>query len=118
MKIKIKTTNFSLIPSIQAYVEEKLNSLDKFLPYDESISADVELAKTTSHHRKGDIFRAEVNLIIPGKFIRTTAEEWDLRVAIDKAKDDLQRKIKGGKEKNLSLYKKSARLFKKILKGE
>lgn len=118
MKINLKTKNFSLTPSIKIYLEEKLNSLDKFLPSDESISADVELSKTTKHHQKGDVFRAEINLSMPGRLIRAAVEQWDLRVAIDKMRDGLQREIKSGKEKNISLYKKGARLFKKILRGE
>ena len=87
------------------------------LPKDESIFADVELAKTTRHHQKGDIFKAEINLTVSGKLIRAVAEEWDLRVAIDAVKDELQREIKGNKEKSESLYKKGARLFKKIIRG-
>lgn len=118
MKIIIKTTNFSLTPAINLYLESKLNSLDKLLPKDDSIVANVELGKTTKHHQKGNVFKAEVNLKIPKRLIRVVAEEWDLRVAIDKVKDELQRKIKGNKEKNFSLYKRGARLFKKILRGE
>ena len=118
MEIKIKTTNFSLTPSIGSYLQEKLNALDKFLPNDESIFADVELAKTTRHHHKGDIFKAEVNLKMPGRLIRAVAEEWDLRVAIDTVKDELQRKIIISKEKNISLYRKGARFFKNLLKGK
>lgn len=118
MKINLKAKNFSLTPSIEAYLKEKINSLDKFLSLDDSICADIELAKTTKHHQKGEIFRAEVNLKVPGRLIRAAAEEWDLRVAIDAVKDNLQREIKSNKEKNISLYKKGARLFKKILRGE
>lgn len=105
------------MPSIRTYLEQKINSLDKFLPSDESIFADVELAKTTKHHQKGDVFKAEINLKIPGRLIRAVAEEWDLRIAIDKAKDDLQREIKINKEKSISLYKKGARVVKKFLRG-
>lgn len=118
MKINLKTKNFGLTPSIKNYLEQKLNSLNKFLPNDESISADVELSKTTKHHQKGDIFRAEVNLNVPGKLIRAAAEEWDLMVAVDAVKDELQREIKSNKEKKISLYKKKARLFKKLLRKE
>ena len=118
MRINIKTTNFSLTPAIKDYLKEKLNSLKKFLPNDENILADVELGQTTRHHQKGDIFRAEVNLIIPGRLIRVISEKWDLKVAIDCIKDELQRKIKDNKEKNISIYKRGARLLKKLLKGE
>lgn len=118
MEIKIKTTNFSLTPSIGNYLQEKLNALDKFLPNDESIFADVELAKTTRHHQKGDIFKAEVNLKVSGRLIRAVAEERDLHVAIDAVKDELQRKITINKEKNISLYRKGARLFKRLFTGK
>lgn len=118
MKIKIKTTNFRLLPDIETYLENKLNALDKFLPRDESIFADVELAKTTKHHQKGNVFKAEVNISVPGRLIRSQAEEWDLRVAIDKVKDELQLELKKYKEKNSTLSKRGARQIKKILKGE
>jgi len=118
MKIDLKTKNFSLTPSIRTYLQEKLGNLDKFLPKDESIFADVELAKTTKHHQKGDIFRAEVNLKVPGRLIRAVAEEWDLRVAIDAVKDELQREITMNKEKNISLYRRGARLLKRLLRRE
>ena len=118
MNINLKTKGFELTAAIEIYLREKLDSLDKLLPPDESISADVELARTTNHHNKGDIYRAEVNLSVPGRLIRSVAEEWDLRVAIDAVKDELQREIKGNKERSFSLYKKGARLFKRLLRGE
>ncbi len=118
MKIDLKTKNFEITPSIRTYLQEKLDSLDKFLPNDESIFADAELAQTTKHHHKGDIFRAEVNLTMPGRLIRAVAEKWDLHVAIDTVKDELQREITMSKEKNISLYRKGARLLKKLLRRE
>ena len=118
MKIDLKTKNFEITPSIKTYLQQKLDSLDKFLPNDESIFADVELAKTTEHHKKGDIFMAEVNLTMPGRLIRAVAEEWDLHVAIDAVKDNLQREITTNKEKNISLYRRGARLLKKLLRRD
>ena len=116
MRINLKTTNFEITPSIKNYLEQRLNSLDKFLPNDESIFADVELAKTTKHHQKGDIFMAEVNLTVPGRLIRAVAEESDLHVSIDAVKEQLQREITMKKEKNISLYRRGARLLKKFLR--
>ncbi|MDP2638886.1 MAG: ribosome-associated translation inhibitor RaiA [Candidatus Azambacteria bacterium] len=116
MKINLKTKNFEITPSIREYVQEKLDNLDKFLPKDESIFADVELGKTTEHHQKGDIFRVEINLTVPGRLIRAVAEESDLYAAIDVAKDGLQREITVNKEKKISLYRRGARLFKRLLR--
>ena len=116
MKIDLKTKNFEITPSIRNYLQDKLNAVDKFLPKDESIFAEVELAQTTKHHKKGDIFRAEVNLTMPGRLIRAVNETWDLRAAIDAMKDELQREITMNKEKNISLYRRGARLLKKLLR--
>ena len=118
MKIRIKITNFSLLPDIETYLKDKLNALDKFLPRDESIFADVELAKATNHHQKGNVFKAEVNISVPGRLIRSQAEEWNLRVAIDKVKNELQLELKKYKEKNSTLSKKGALLAKRIIRGE
>ncbi|MCX6812944.1 MAG: ribosome-associated translation inhibitor RaiA [Candidatus Azambacteria bacterium] len=118
MKIDLKTKNFEITPSIRTYLQEKLGTLDKFLPKDESIFADVELAQTTKHHHKDDIFKAEVNLKMPGRLIRAVAEKWDLHAAIDVVKDELQKKITVSKERRLSLYRRGARLLKKFLRRE
>ena len=98
MKIIIKTTNLDLTDSINEYIETKLWSLNKFidkLDVEGVAQANVEIARTTKHHHKGDIYRCEINLVLPGKkMLRTEAEQWDIRVAIDQAKDELQREIK------------------------
>jgi putative sigma-54 modulation protein len=97
MKIKIKATNLDLTPSIVCYIEEKISSVEKFLEKFEINSETevfVEIARTTNHHRKGEVFRAEANMELPGKVLRADHEEWDIRVAIDKVKDKLQAEIK------------------------
>ncbi|MEK9170699.1 MAG: ribosome-associated translation inhibitor RaiA [Patescibacteria group bacterium] len=118
MKIDLKIKNCEITSSIRTYLQKKLDTLDKFLPKDESIFADVELAQTTKHHHKGDIFKAEVNLTVPGRLIRAVAEEWNLHAAIDAIKDELHREIISNKEKNISLYRRGARLLKNFLRGK
>ncbi len=118
MRIRIKTTNIELTPAIEEYVDNKIGGVDKLLEgMDQKvIEAKVEIGKTTQHHRKGDIFRAEVNLIVPGKLLRTEAEEWDLRVAIDEARKDLERKIRKYRGKQSAKYKRGARKAKRLLR--
>lgn len=116
MKISVKANGFSLTPSTEEYLRLKLDHLDRFLPFDESIIADVELAKTTAHHQKGDIFKAEINLRLPHRLLRASAQEWDLRVAIDRARDTIQEEIKKNRTKDLSLFKRGARKLKNLLR--
>jgi len=101
MKINIKATNLDLTPSIVRYIEEKISSTEKFLEKFENKSEAevfVEIARTTNHHRKGEVFRAEANMELPGKVLRADHEDWDIRVAIDKVKDKFQAEIKKYKE--------------------
>jgi len=117
MKIIIKTTNLELTPEIENYVYEKIGGVNKFLDdIDKSgvIEAEVEIGRTTKHHQSGDIFRAEVNLVLPGKMLRTEAEERDLRTAIDRVKDELQMEIKKYRGKQEAIYKRGARKIKKM----
>lgn len=125
MKINIKATNLDLTPAITVYIEEKINSLEKFISgedlkaWDErnqaAVEADVEIARTTDHHRQGDIYRAEVNIKVPGRVIRAEAQEWDVRVAIDKVKDELQIELKKYKNKQETEYRDGSRFLKKMM---
>jgi len=122
MKINIKATNIELNDSLRFWVQEKLGELEKFLgvfgPGDliagekEKIEFWVEIGKTTRHHLKGDVFRAEVQLYLPKKSLRAEAVNTDLRTAINETKDELQREIKKYKEKRLGKARKRARMVK------
>ncbi len=123
MKINIKSTNLELTPAIKEYIDEKIGGLEKFIQgiKDEQdfleegrspIETWVEVEKTASH-QKGKIFRAECQIKIAGKSLRSESIQEDLHLAIDEVKDELQRDIKRFKETRFSRYKKAARRFKK-----
>ncbi len=118
MKINIKATNLGLTLSLSEYIKQKIGSLEKFLKNmdPEVIEFYVEVGRITRHHRQGDVYRAEINLSLPGRLLRAEAEEWDIRVAIDTAKDEMQREIKKYKEKQKAKYKRGAEKLKRILR--
>lgn len=125
MKINIKGVNLELTPAINTYIEDRINGLEKFISGDDlkqwdeknqaAVEADVEIARTTNHHRQGDVYRAEVNIKVPGRIIRAEAEEWDMRVAIDKVKDQLQIELKKYKNKQETGYRDGSRLLKGLM---
>lgn len=88
MDIKIKATLMDLTTPIEDYIYEKIGGLDKY--FDNIISCEVEVGKTTAHHHKGDIFRAEVNLAVPKKILRAEAETDDLYKSITAVKEKLK----------------------------
>lgn len=96
---RIKGTNMDLTDAIKAAVESELATLDPMLArWGGAVSADVEVGKTTRHHHKGEIFRAEVNLQIPGKLLRAEDENEDLYVAIKNVAGTLARELNKEKE--------------------
>ena len=76
MKIIIKTKNIDLTQALKNYIEEKINSLEKFAKdlfgekyFDNffgkrkpRIEAWVEIGKETLHHKKGPFFWAECQI--------------------------------------------------------
>ncbi|MFW5853117.1 MAG: ribosome hibernation-promoting factor, HPF/YfiA family [Patescibacteria group bacterium] len=116
MNINIKTTNIELTEAIEEYLQTKLDYLKKFISKDQSgVQADVEIGKTTEHHRSGEVYRAEINLEIPGmNLFRAEATAEDLYAAIDKVKDEMAKQIKSKKSKHKDLLKKGGRRLKNM----
>ena len=101
MNITIKATGLDLTPALKEFIEEKVGALQKLVAkFDEndSVLAAVEVSRTTKHHYKGDVFRAEINLELPHKMLRCEDNDSDIRVAIDRARDVLKREIVKYKE--------------------
>lgn len=97
MNINIKYTNLDSTPAIEKYIIDKLGLVAKFLPrLDAKMipQMHVEVARSTKHHQKGDVYHVECNLELPGKLLRAETENWDVRLGVDEVKDILDREIK------------------------
>src|SRR3989338_11231820 len=121
MRISLKGTNITLLESIREYVDRKLvRMVEKFLIKparpaggdDKPIALDLEVGKTTKHHRTGPYFRAEANLSIGKKLLRAEALGENLNEAIDLLEEELEREIKKFKERKRALMIKGARKLK------
>jgi len=118
MRINIKGTGMEITSAIGDYLNKKLEHINKFVdPADESALCDVELGKTTKHHNKGDLFRAEINLHIKGKNLRAVSETEDLYASIDEVKDEMTRELLSSKDRKVSLIKRGGAKIKNVLKG-
>ena len=119
MNINIKSTNIEITPAIKDYVEKRINGLEKFIHHvvDEGVQAWVEIGRTTRHHQTGNVFRAEMQIRIPDykPGVRAEATLDDLYAAIDKAHDELKLELEKVKNKKISLVRKGARLFKRLI---
>ncbi len=118
MNIKIRSKNFEITPAIDEYISKKISSLEKFLGNKENVLCEVEIGRTTMHHKSGDIFRAEINIIEPDSVqIFAAAEEPDLYTAIDIVRDEAEREIISRKSKRTALFRRGALKVKNLLKN-
>jgi ribosomal subunit interface protein len=122
MKVNIKTKNIELDEALVIWVNDRIGELDRILgafgPDDieagekEKVEAFVEIGKISKHHLKGDVFRAEVQIVLPKKSLRVVVRDSDLRTAINAAKEEIQREIKKYKGKRVARARKWARILK------
>jgi ribosomal subunit interface protein len=117
MHINIKATNIELTPAISDYVTKKISTLDKYFSSNPDAMAQVEVGKTTQHHKQGDVFRAEAHITGAGLNLYAAVEESDLYAAIDKVKDEITHNARRTKGKKVALYLKGARRVKEIMKS-
>lgn len=117
MKINIKTTNITLTPAISEYTDKRLQKVAMFLDNDPTVQCDVELARTTEHHQKGDIFRAEIHVVAADKNAYASSEKKDLYTAIDSVRDEILYELRATKGKKVSLLRRSGAKVKGVLKG-
>lgn len=97
MKIDTKFTGLDSTPAINEYINEKIGGLEKFvhrMSEKGAVSAFIELARSSAHHQKGDVYHIECNLELPGKLLRAETENWDVRLGIDEVRDILHLEIK------------------------
>lgn len=115
MNIQIKTTGFPSSTSVTEYIEKKVQTLERFLESDTIVH--VEVAKTSDHHKHGDIFRAEIRAYVHKHNVYVQAETSDMYAAIDEVRDEAQRKLTEAKEKKISFVRRSGARVKEMVKG-
>ena len=107
MRVNIKTKDLDLAPESKKYVLEKMLSLKKYLGQIKALNCDVEVGLSAGSHNKGKIYRCEANLLLPGKLLRVEKTEKELKKAVEKVRDHMQRSIKRYKEKMIAKERQS-----------
>lgn len=118
MQINLQAKGIEATEAIKDYVNKKIFSLDKFFKNStEDIVLNVEIGKTTNHHKQGEFLKAEINFSFIGKDFYAISEKEDLYVAIDDVKNDIERQIVATKKRDDTLFRRGARSIKKMMKG-
>ena len=102
----------NLTPAFKEYVRKKINALSRFLrrfDRDNEVTAEVEIERTTEHHRHGEIYHASVDVHLPGKRVRAEEAHSDLLAAVEIAKDKAKEDLRKHKEKIVEHSKRSSK---------
>jgi ribosomal subunit interface protein len=117
MHITIKSTNFSLTPSISDRIENTLGPLKKLVQsFGDEIETRVEVGRSSFHHKKGEIFFAEINLRLGKNQLRSRSESTDVYSAIDMVKDELRDEILRFKGKKETMFRRGSRSIGKFFR--
>jgi ribosomal subunit interface protein len=117
MNINIKTTNITLTEAISDYTSKRLDAIMSLLKEDPTVRFDIELGRTSNHHKNGDVYRAEIHIVGKNKDMYAACEEDDLYKAIDMVRDEMLREVRQGKEKKISIIRRGGAKLKEIIKG-
>ena len=114
MNIRTNTHGVELTESISSYIEKKLTTIERLLrdvPPETLIEVEIE---KDSKQRKGQGFKAQINIFLPNKRLFAMAEHDDLYAAIDEAKDEILSELKKQNTKKRDVFRRSAAKTKQL----
>lgn len=111
MNFLIQTTNCTISEEQRVFVNEKLTEALKMLGSvnTDPIDVEVELERMTNSVSGDDLFRTEVNLRVPGNFIRVEEKGASIPEATLKARQTLMRTTKRWRERMIDTRRKRDR---------
>lgn len=115
--MNIRQKDIAMTDALREYLDMKIvRPVEKLLTRagpDDAAMLDIEMARTTRHHRKGQVYRMAAAISLGKKILRAEATDEDPRAACDILENELKREILTHKEKSRALTKRSARKAKR-----
>lgn len=105
MHIQFYANNVTLSERLKEQFTDKLEGLAKYKGTVDILQARVDVSRD-SHHKKGDVYRVEVNVDLPGKVIRSVEQAADMLSALDTVVEKLQRQSRDIKDKIVTKRKR------------
>ena len=114
MKVNIKATHTELTPAVEDRIARICERLEKLADVGDpdALECNVEVGKTTEHHRKGNVYRAEINFTAAGRYLRAVADGETEVAALDLAHDEIKHELVHSKHKEQSLTRRVGARFK------
>jgi putative sigma-54 modulation protein len=102
MNINIKATKTTLTPSMKAFIEDKLSSLEKFIKEEDKLRVEIEVDKK---HHSGLVFRAEIDIQPKGVYAEARGE--DFYSAMDMVVPKIKEQLVKAKDKKVSKLRRA-----------
>jgi ribosomal subunit interface protein len=123
MNVTLQGTNVDLTDDIRAFVDAKLEESFRVLGdmNMDPVYVDVELEETTRKDQDRDdqkLYRAEVNVKVPGRLLRAEESAQDLEQAIVQMKHTLTRELRKWHDRLVDESRKGARRAKEMFGAE
>jgi ribosomal subunit interface protein len=121
MDIRTKTNEYQMTPEVEAYIDERVAHVEKFLKGEaEQARMEVELSRAAGHHKHSEhMYFAEFQLIRPGvPLVVARNHEPTVNAAIDNAKNELLRQLRQEKRVHVRVWRRGGSLAKRLLRLE
>lgn len=117
MNTRVKTTDYTMTPATADYLDQKLKALQKFLDEEKGEAlCEVEIGRAAGHPERGNIWRAEVNIVSGGRDYRAEAQAETVNAAIDEVKDEITRQFRKDKRFHIRLVRRGGALLKRLMR--
>ncbi len=113
--ITFKHTNIEVDKKLDNLVEQKIVSLEKYVNPGTEVRIEVEFEKNPSH-KSGLTCRIEINVWENDILHRAEATEETFEVAVDVARNELDKEMRRAHEKRHSLLRQGSRKIKEIIR--
>lgn len=116
MSINIKATNIELTKAIEYHVNKQLEKIEKLLSNKDAVLK-IEVGRTTNHHNKGDVYRAEIDISSGEEKYYASSEHSDLYKAFNLTREQILKELRRSRGRKQTLFLRGATSVKKRIKG-
>lgn len=119
MDIRIKTTDYQITPEVSAYLDERIAPIEKLLGSDaQNARIEVELGRDGGNQRHSDhAWRVEINVSYPGgQSVRATNNAENINTAIDDAKEEAMRQLRGSRQASRDVMRRTGAAIKRFMR--
>ena len=119
MDVRIKTTDYQIPRDVSAYLQQRIDSLEKLLAGEEDVARiEVEVGRDAGRPRHGaNIWFAEMQILVPGRervYARNNSES--VNGAIDDVKEEVERQLRRERKLHIRLLRSGGALAKRLMR--